>query len=227
MTLRVATRRAALYPAQVAAASEWWLSGGIAEANVVAVWDTDAVSLATSLLDLSGNGNNATQVGTISWSTSGWSGFDNTNYLTTTVVPQSTYSMVAQWTGTTSGTHATLAGSYDTGTLDSRFYIKAVHSTTGNRFGYGDNSYIGSALTGGVALITPNSAYHNGSKLSDLPAYTFADVTAQAIWLGAMNASGSAQFGESLETGNLLRVAIYNVAVDSAQASLYAAMAAL
>lgn len=72
-----------------AGAGGWWLAGGIEAAKCwFAYQGKSASDKASSLVNLANPGtNNLTEIGTVGWSTAGWSGFNSSNYFQVSNTP--------------------------------------------------------------------------------------------------------------------------------------------
>jgi hypothetical protein len=200
----------------------WWDPNGEKLCILQALQAKGAVDFASSLLDLSGNGNNATDPGggsSPSWdAVNGW-GFvsANTQYLRTGITPTAdTWTYIAQFTnGPGSGS---LFGMLDSG---KRVYILP------NGVTYSQHSAASTqapGLASGNLAVTGDAGYRNG--ISDISVADWqATGTAQEIYIGAIKRSGSIT---NYQDCNIQAFCIYNCILTPTQVLAVAtAMAAL
>jgi hypothetical protein len=202
---------------------DWWLAGGASPP--IAVYDSVAASKAASLVNLANAGTyDATEAGTVTWSSGYWSGFSATNYLVTGVTPANGYSMIAQFSDRSTATWQEVAGSV--GTTSTRFRLAPVSALNPAQryYGYGNvNQSVASSVTAGVMAVTPTGGYYNGS--SDGAISVGWTGTPVAIFIGGYNNNGAP--ANVYWTGKIQRVAIYDYNIAAYVASISAAMAAL
>jgi hypothetical protein len=210
-------------------ASNWWEAGGATGA--VAVYQPKgAASYAASLTDLSGNGNDATEVMETppTWATgTGWT-FAGAGALNTGVAPRTS----REWSAFARVKNVNVAGSitYQAAlgsriTSGARFYLVFINPNDLNASygqGYFANYYMG-AITSGVMAMAGADGYRDGIDVVDISTYN-GDISF-AVYIGAMNQGGTRVYDLF---GDVLAVAIYNNTLDATKvAAVSAAMAAL
>ena len=205
----------------------WWDPQG----EGLCVWSAyqpmGAASFAASLLDLSGNGNNAGDPGganTPDWTAlTGWD-FDATvpEYLTTAFVPQidQSQSMIIRFSGVANNGY--LAGMQDAvGTRG--FYLLPNAPGPFREYRNGNRTQVaGFALIGNVC-IAGNQGYYNGAA-DGAPMAGWGAVPVNSVWIGCRN------FGmvDTPITGFIQAMAIYDCTLTAPQVlAVYTAMAAL
>jgi hypothetical protein len=210
-----------------AAASGWWLSGGISAANCIAAYaPKGAASLAASYTNLANPGTyNAAPGIAPTWDvTNGWI-FTNSPYLTTSVVPvnDQSWSMIIRVSNTASAPDYACgmghsAGGFRGFGIAPRYSDGKIYYDNGGEVGFTGG------ITSGVLAIAGNKPFRNGSAESGTIA-TAAGAFSGAIYIGAWNFNGSAA---NFLDGNIQALAIYNTTLTSGQvASLTTAMNAL
>lgn len=203
-----------------AAATPWWLSGGIAAANAVAVYQPKgAASLAASYVNLANPGTyNAAPGVAPTWaSATGW-GFDGaTQYLTTGVIPSGTWSMLLRLSGATAATKYIAGAS----TTNQAFFL--LHTAASMLF-YNNTAASGGITSAGapgtdVFAIAGINAYRNGAVVSGtMPG------TAQAVSQITIGVVATTNYFP----GNIQAFAIYNTTLSAAQVlAVSTSMAAL
>lgn len=204
----------------MSAAASWWLSGGISAANCIAAYQPkQAASLAASYVNLANPGtNNAapgsapTQAGATGWT------FGGGQYLTTGIVPTSSYSMIIRFNGCNA---STLIGTSTAGGT-TIFYMRILAASF--RYANGATQDIAPTVSTGVFAMAGNQGYRNGTADGSTIATGASGVT-QPIYIGALNNAGVAS---QFVTGDIYAAAIYNTTITAGQvAALYTAMQAL
>lgn len=213
-------------PAAAAAAAPWYLSGGISAANCIAAYQAKAVAdQAASYVNLANPGTyNLTTTAAPTWDTvTGWTFDGATQFLKTGITPTSTYSMIARF----ANWNQTLALGYFIGSYwTDRFYL-GVNTLASNAIIYGFGNKNKSAetprLTAGVMAVSNFKGYRDGVLDWD-EAGTWAG-SATAIQIGRRGINTGS--GDNYAATDVIAAAIYDIPIDSYQAALYAAMAAL
>lgn len=205
--------------ARCPSAPKWWdpLGGNLC------VWAAyqpkGAADLASSYLDLSGNGNSTGPGVAPAWdAVNGWTFDGGTQYLVTTFTPQvdQSQSMVVQFTN--AADNQTLCGSYNpaAGFLIQNFATNVVYHN-------GASVFVLPVLLSGNLCVAGSFGYRNGV----LDAVGIANLwTAPfAVYIGALNLAGApAQFSQA----SIQALAIYDCILDGPTVALIAAaMAAL
>lgn len=206
-----------------AAATPWWLSGGIPAANCIAAYQAKgAATYAASKVNLTGNAAYDLTVGSapafdtaVGWTFTG-------DYLITGIIAAANYSGFVQFSGgSTTSRRALFSG----GTNGAGFAIWSTWSTDNKtRFSEGGAGvFSDNQLTSGNVGLAGKKCYENGINTKTIGVgATYGDYT---IWIGAQNVNGSPANPYS---GNIQAAAFYNVAISDAQAlALATAMAAL
>lgn len=196
--------------------TSWWLSGGIPAANCIAVYQPKgAASYAASKINLANPGTyDATEGVAPSWAAeTGWTGNGSTMFLITGLA-NSGYSIVFRYSG------ASLNFRYFYGNTPTTGSYRAAW----NYLYFGNKSGVLGSHASGVYVISKSGttvrAYYNGNAVPELTltAVTFtptADIT-QIFFDGAIYGNMAIQM-----------MAFYDIALDTYQAALAAAMAAL
>jgi len=165
-----------------AIAGNWWEAGGAT--GCVAVYQAKSTpSYAASLLDLSGNGNNAAKVGATdpNWTAEqGWI-FNGTQTLTTGIIPGSGWSAIVQFTSVSN--NGSLFGQGTWG--GERFYIQPSNTTS--EVDYGAIGFVrkAPALGAGNLCIAGQKAYRKGQWDADIP--TAGLVSTAPCYIGDIN----------------------------------------
>jgi hypothetical protein len=149
-----------------------------------------AASLADSLIDLSGNGNDAAIGKAPSWdAVNGW-GFDgNTTYLTTAFTPDidQSQSVVVRYSGFTSNHDEVLFGGY----IDWYLNIRANSNGTEVSYGNGAEAAQAPGLAAGNLAVAGDQGYRNGAADGGTIAPAGEGACAP-IYIGANNNNGVA-----------------------------------
>ena len=207
-----------------AAVAPWWLAGGVAVANAVAVYKPiGAASLAASYVNLANPGTYDAAPGTAPTfdPATGWT-FSGSQYLTTGVVPTSGFSVLCRFSNATGlSSHAPFGVSFSAG--NQRFYIR-VREAANRRYAYGTSTLlVAGSLTSGVVALAGNSAYLNG--LSDGIVVSSWTNTAIPFTIGAENTGSTRQ---AWYVGDVFAFVAYTTTLTGPQvAAVSAAMAAL
>lgn len=211
-----------------AAAVPWWLSGGVAAGNAVAVYQPiRSASLAASYVNLANPGTHDAAPGVAPTfnAATGWTG-NNNAYLTTGVTPASGWSAVCRFSGlSTSDNNQVLMGSY-TGDQN-YFFLQPRFELTVSRYyaNGGISSAVSGRLTAGVMAVAGTVGYLNGAV--DVTGIGAWSGTGKPIFLLNVNANGTPDLA-SFITGSIQAVAIYDTTLTAPQvAAISAAMAAL
>lgn len=215
-------------------AAPWWLSGGVATANCVAVYQPiRAASLAASYVNLANPGtyDAAPGVAPTFDAATGWTFNGMTQYLTTGLVPGSvTWSMLARvsnvaWHPSGTTYYGAVIGAYST-PGDHRFTIYPYDNTKVHII-FGNDGILdsGSFLTAAVFGFAGQYGYVNGVAVSG-SITPFVTPSAKALLIGAhTNYFGDVGYKFY---GKIQAVVIYNTTLTAPQvASISAAMAAL
>lgn len=210
--------------AAAAAAVPWWLAGGVAAANAIAVYQPKgAASLAASYVNLANPGTYDAAPGVApTWAAGvGWTFNGTTQYLTTGVSLNQTYSMLVRFSGATLAALCSIAGQDGSATSRFRFGPR----TTGVFYACGaTTSTMAPATTSGVIGLSGYQPYRN-SATDGAPTSGWVGVGIDTF-IGAYNNQGvgAAQF----YTGNVAALAIYNTTLTAPQVlAVSTAMAAL
>jgi hypothetical protein len=207
----------------------WWNVGGITSCQC-ALQFIGAPCLPIALLDLTGNGNNATLAGTTqpTWDNVNGLKGNGSGYASIPVTPGTTqnWSVIVKFTNHASG-GINLFGIFNsaaTGGLAvaANYNSKVYYSYSGNSVYY---ILVSPGMTAGCIAIAGNQGYRNG--LADGGTQTQAAWTASSggIFLLAGNLNGSAA---DICTADIQAFAIYNTVLSAAQvAAITAAMNAL
>lgn len=202
----------------MAAASSWWLSGGISAANCVAAYaPKGSASLAASYTNLANPGtyNAAPGVAPTFNTATGWTFNGSTQYLTTGIVPSGdqTWSVLVKFSNW-SVDNSRLIGAFSVLEIFRVpfFYRSAAQSSTMT------------AISSGVIALAGRQGYQNGSvDGSTIPSGSVSGTT--SFYIAARNVSNSASQFASVD---IQALAIYNTTLTSGQvASLTTAMNAL
>ena len=198
-----------------AGADEWWQPGGVA---AYAAWDSvGAASKAASLLDLTGNGRNITETGTVSWAGGvGWSGFTTSNYLRSGITPTpGVWSFFIRLNSALGGVNFHHFG-YGNGTT--LLALTTFSSGSVNTlWRYGDTN-TGLTKTSspaeGVFGFADQEVYLDGTSLGTIT--DTAPSTAIELWIGVLNGSGTPQ---SPTNANVQAFAIFDSKLSAGDAA--------
>lgn len=217
--------------ATLTAGGDWWLSGGVAAANAVAVYKAiGAASLAASYDNIAAPGNgladgtyDAAPGGAPTLDASGWV-FDGTQYLDTGYAPSHPASMIVRFSDLSGSGGPVLLGS-STSTQWQWFALASYYGST-QRFGAYYTIFTTAALKvlSGVYAITADATYLNGTYDKAVGGTTLG--TQRTIYIGTVNETQTGAMRRMI--GKIQAVAIYNTTLTAAQIGLIsAAMAAL
>ena len=207
-----------------AAAANWWDPTGAGLCIWCAYQPKGAASFAASLLDLSGNGNNASDPGganTPGWdAVTGWA-FNN-DYLMTTFVPQNdqSQSMMVQYTGVANNGY--LAGSNSGGNIE--FNVWPVTGFATMNMSNGNSGGAAPGMAAGNITVAGNRGYRNGAD-EGYAIGAYGGATTNATSIGARYWGGGVS---DRIVANIQAFAIYSCTLTAPQvAAVAAAMAAL
>lgn len=209
-----------------AAAVPWWLSGGVAAANCVAVYQPKgAASLAASYSNLANPGTYDAASGVApTWASgTGWTFNGTTQYLLTGILPVIDTSTICRFDSASGSASRALFG-VSVSANNWRHYVRVREGGAFRRWASGSSTVLmGGALTSGVVALCGSQAYLDGAPDATI-SRTWANPTID-IAIGAERTVAGAQAWYS---GNIVAVAIYNTILSAAQVALIsAAMAAL
>lgn len=222
------TRR--LFPRKPAAF--WWDPND----DGLCVWSAyqpkGVANFAASLVDLTGNGNNAGDPGGAStppWdAVNGWKFDGLADYLTTTFLPQNdqTQTMIIQFTNASLAQTTYLAGSRATVASVDRFYLTNSFPTLGNSVLYGNGGLTQTlpSMTAGNLCVAGNQGYRNGAVDGGaIGAYGIAPMF--VVYIGQLNLGGIPSIGKAYYCQAF---ALYDCTLTAPQvAAVAAAMTAL
>lgn len=226
----LATRRSLLVAPAAAAATDWWLAGGISSGDCVAAYAAvGAASQTASKTNLANPGTYDLADGsaTPTWNaTDGWiwDGF-GTVYYDTGWYPVETSSIIIRYSDLTSGGYTFLAGVQ--GSSPTRWYfIYPFDGSTYGIVGFSAGSYQPNNLSlSGTAALAKNVFYSNGSSLNTI-SYSWNGDPGIPLPIGARHAYGG-YYGDS-SAKKIQAVAIYSIQLSADQiAALHTAMMAL
>lgn len=215
------------------AAAPWWLAGGVAAANAVAVYKPiGSASLAASYDNIAAPGNGLAD-GTYDAAPGTAPSFDaatgwtfaaaSTQYLTTGVVPKlnQSFSMIARFSDIANG--GILCGM--TSQAGNGFLLWPVQ-TTNHRYYNGSFRSIAGAVTAGVMAVVGASGYLNGiEKTTTIPGGI--DNATVDIYIGAYNLNNLNSPASPIDA-KVQAFAIYNTTLTAGQVlAISTAMAAL
>lgn len=182
----------------------WQFCRGLYTASqIVAAYDCTGLTLASALVDITGNGNDRT-VGLIPGHTAGdgvvYNGVNQ--YLVTPVTPLSTnWTLVLKCHDATTGGNTFACGCYDV--TGNKFFLVSPDFVGSGRI-YGNGAYVQVAppVTSGVLGVAGNQGYLNGAP--DGAAIGAGTVPAYAIFTGCLNNAGVAAYHMALTESSLL-----------------------
>lgn len=201
----------------------WWLAGG-ASGCVAAYQPKGAASYAASKLDLSGNGNNASEGSAPTWdAVNGWTFDGVSQYLLTGVIPvPNVASMLIQFSGETT-LFGTLAGSRS-GSGGTAFSIEPFSFGFTIEWFSGGSAYIAPDFRSGNVALAGRHGYRNGVEETGVLS-SWLGAADTAITIGALN-----NFGAIIQfcAASIKALALYiNDIGASAVGAVSTAMAAL
>ena len=165
----------------------WWEAGG-ASGILQALQPKNADDYAASLLDLSGNGNDAAEGTAPTWdAVNGWEFNGVDDYLDTAIVPTILSTLIVQFSTLTSNTGEVVLGEYDTLAEQSIYLLR---DTSVLKVGYGDAIDDKADFTAGNYAIAGGALYRNGVSDGISTGVWGATGPAVAIYVGAANNAG-------------------------------------
>lgn len=198
----------------------WWDPNNEGLCVWAAYQPKGAASFAASLLDLSGNGNNAGDPGgavTPAWdAVNGWKFDGIDDYLTTTFVPQidQSQTMIVQFTNhPPAGTGKYIAGSRAVAVAD-RFYLAPDRGAINNVL-YGQGNFLGvipKLLTGNLC-VSGNQGYRNGIVDGGLIG-VYGAIPTFPVWIGCVSLSGA---GTGFIDADVQAFALYDCTLTAPQ----------
>jgi peptidoglycan/xylan/chitin deacetylase (PgdA/CDA1 family) len=221
----VGTPRVVLSPRSAAGA--WWQAAGVTP--WAAYGPRGAASFAASLVDLTGQGHNATDPGgaaTPAWdAVNGWT-FDGVGtYLQTTFVPAQTQAqtLIVQYTRAALGESQCITASFG-GSGNTRFGLYASQSAgTAAIYQNGGAQQVGPAMGGGNLAVAGNQGYRNGIADGD-PVAAYDNAPDDALYIGARNNDGTPDY---FLGGRIQSLALFDSVLTAPQVkALATAMAA-
>ena len=208
----------------IALVNQWWLSGGILQANCEAAYQPiNSASLAASYINIHNPGTyNATPGVAPTWNAiDGWIG-NGTQWLDTGILIGNGYSVIMRFSNMTSNTRM-LFGS--TGTGNNFFIIPSTGLAVGYRNGALPRIDVVPGLLSGSLCIAGQQGYRNGvadGGLLNAPTGTWTNTIALLA-----RKSGVATV-DNIITAYIQAVAIYNTTITPAEVlAVYTAMLAL
>ena len=208
-----------------AVAGDWWDPNNDGLCVWAAYQPKGAANLAASYVDLSGNGNNTGPGVAPTWdAVNGWKFDGATQYLVTTFVPalDQSQSAIVQYTTVTAGDCSLCQCR---GGVGNRNFGLQPWRIAGGAVGYGNGLVspgVPQLLAGNLA-VAGDKGYRNGAL--DFNGILAWSDTAPAMWIGARNNVGVADF---FLPGYIQALAIYDCTLTGPQvAAVAAAMAAL
>lgn len=199
--------------------SSWWEAGGASGALQI-LQPKGAPSYAASLLDLSGNGNNASEGSAPAWdAVNGWQFNGTTNYLNSGILPDGTTTVIVRYSDLSSEGY--VFGAWNAGS-NTELELYAFNGVQINPY-WGDGFLTKTAFDAGVYAIASNECYRNG--VSDGSIVSTWSGTPIALYIGASNWAGSDAINVNVD---VQAWAIYDNELTSDQvAAVSAAMATL
>ena len=201
----------------------WWNVGGITSCQC-ALQFVGAPCLPIALLDLTGNGNNATLAGTTypTWDNVNGLKGNGSGYASIPVTPAASWSAIIKFTnGPTSPSYLKIFGCCNGSGLNG--FMVGVNNSNTAFFQNGTQANENIPVTQGIYAIAGTGGYANGTSLTT--SLSNNPTSLSAIFLLAASISGSAtgQF-----SGDIQAFAIYNTVLSASQvAAITAAMNAL
>jgi hypothetical protein len=210
--------------------SDWWVAGG-APTPWAAYQPKGAASFAASLIDLTGNGNNAGDPGganTPDWdAVNGWD-FDATasEYLTTAFVPgdDNTQSVIVQFTGASVNGGMLAGARHDS---DSQVYLGPRKGGSDDReYANAGAVTAGARVASGNMAVAGNRGYYNGIAEGAAMGAWVGGIALVPLHIGRLNRDDAAP--GNYFTGYIQALVIYDSTITAAQVLAVAtAMAAL
>lgn len=218
----------ATFDRRAAAAVPWWLSGGVAAGNAVAVYQPKgAASLAASYVNLANPGTYDAAPGVAPTLTAdGWTFNGSSQYLTTGVVPTGVETVLCRFSNAQNfATEICMFGSQ--GGSSTIFTIEpSYNNKVRYRFGSGGigvHPDVAPGLTAGVLGMAGRNAYRNGvDENVSLSAWSGTGIS---TYIGALHFGAGAVLHWP---GKIQAVAIYSATLTAAQvAAISSAMSSL
>lgn len=205
----------------VAAAIPWYLSGGVALANVLRVYEAaNVASKAVALQNVISPGTlDLVENGTVTWdAVKGFSGFGNTNFFNGGNL-STNYSIVIRFAGATNSSdypRLLYAGG-------SESILLTPYAVDGNGYTQTNNLlWTYARVASGVLIVTPTKAFLNGTDLG-------APGTGAGTYTGSDWALGRAKSTSDPypATGSVSYMAVYDVDIASQAVAISTALSAL
>lgn len=200
-----------------AAATPWYLAGGVALANVVAAYQPiGAASLAASYSNLANPGTNnaAPGVAPTHASATGWTFNGTTQYLSTPN-PASGYSVVIRLSNapTAGNNHYAFASYAGTGNTYFRIIVRDAGRCIYNN---GGTTLLDTEAASAAAVwgMTPTDAYKDGVSQGSVGGWS--GTNSRPVFIAARNLDGTA---DAFTAFNCLAYALYNTALTGTQMS--------
>lgn len=201
-----------------AAASSWWLAGGIAAANCIAAYQPKgAASYAASKVNLANPGTYDATDGDAypTWDASGWAGVGaSSQFLRTGVIPKINYSFIIRYeTNSAYAGYALASGTFYSSSLGAapKWTDNKCYFNNGGYFGYSTPTLTGTMATSG------SSCYLNGAYIG-LTNAAFTGTSSLDVYIFATHNTGTV--AASFWTGKIHALAIYDVSLDATQIGL-------
>lgn len=186
-TVAVAIRQGYTYPNYI----EWWKADELNAANVKGAYSAHrAATLAESYVNLANPGTDNLTAGVAPVLSAGWvfDGSTSGRYLITGFVPTQSWSMVAAFSGCSTGSVRYIAGV--DGTIDQRFGISPRFSSTQGAFDNGGELSHAVPIAAATMALAGNTGYINITAVSGtIPVGS--GLPGTAIWIGGLNGGGS------------------------------------
>jgi hypothetical protein len=198
---------------QAAAGGGWWDDFGAIGCCVGAWAGRGAANYAASLLDLSGNGNNLTEIGggPPAWNAvQGWFNFVALNRcLDTGIIPASGWSLLIQYA------NAPVNNSFNIGQKDhgNTWFAISPNRAAGVVYCSGGIVTVAPGLATGNLGIAGQQGYRNGAA-DGAPTPAWAGPTTQSVYIGAFNNNGAAA---SWSAADIWAASLYNCILTAPQ----------
>jgi hypothetical protein len=222
----------ATFDRRAAAAVPWWLSGGVAAANAVAVYQPKgAASLAASYDNIAAPGNGLADgtydatpgVAPTFNASTGWTFNGSTQHMIAAVVVEETWTVLCQFSEFTDAQEKVLFG-FERGGYSCNVWVEPCRSS-GVRYSHGGQTTRSPKATLGNLGLAGNQPYRNGVADGGALAAWAGKNEFRPLYIGAWNYTGNAVWHAACK---IQAVAIYNTTLTAPQvASISAAMAAL
>lgn len=220
----------ATFDRRAAAAASWWLEGGVAAANAIAVYQPKgAASLAASYDNIAAPGNGladgtydaAPGVAPTFDAATGWTFNGINQYLTTGVTATVSHSMLVRFSSASGTQQAILIGTLTAG---ARFWFKPLYFGPSLSYGWGSSEFIATPnITSGVLGLTADAGYKNGIPVVAVTGSFAGSTTELFIGCGSFGITPANYISSEVQAA-----AIYDTILTAPQVALIsAAMAAL